>query len=229
MGKLIYAVVRADCDAFDPAVLPALEAVTHGDLKAIIAEVEGERLRASRANMKAHQLVQEALIARCDAVLPMRFGTIAADSEAVARLLEVGVTGFSAELERLAGKVEYTLRVIYPRDPLFAAARTRMGALPTDAGDLISVGQRVSDVLESMRAEIAARVIALLGENVSDVRQVTPADETIMLDAALLVAREREAALDAAIYAADAAFNGILTFRLVGALPVYSFVDIPME
>ena len=70
-------------------------------------------------NLVAGSLVHEAVIERLmqtHTVLPMRFPTVLAGEEAVLALVTQHYESFRENLERLRGRVEFGVRVLWPRD-----------------------------------------------------------------------------------------------------------------
>src|SRR5688500_2308980 len=110
----VYAITDVDCD-FPPELCgldgrPALWR-TLKNVAIVYGEVAGPRVEPSAENLWQHEAVVEAVMRRCEAVLPVRFGMTFGDEagldEVVARHASVLATG----LERVRGCVEMGVRV----------------------------------------------------------------------------------------------------------------------
>src|SRR3954454_12470642 len=104
----VYGVLRADEGLRLPSEGVAgrpVTCVSHGDLAALVSDLR-ERVRPSRRNVMAHSEVLQALVAQND-VLPMQFGVVMPDADAVRdELLVAHGDDLRAELDALTGCVE---------------------------------------------------------------------------------------------------------------------------
>ena len=114
-GLYVYGIVA--CDHPVPAELrgvgrpqAALELLPVGDTAAVVSAAPVP-LRARRRDLLAHQDVLLTL-ALDGPVLPMRFGMLAPDAEAVREQLETGHDHHLRALERLAGRVEMNVKAL---------------------------------------------------------------------------------------------------------------------
>ncbi|NDJ61857.1 MAG: GvpL/GvpF family gas vesicle protein, partial [Chloroflexi bacterium] len=212
-----------------------LEVITVGDLVAVVSETDATRIRPSRVNMSAHQRALEHIMMQRGAILPMRFGIIATNEAAIAdQILIARADDLRAWLARMHGKQELGLKASWPRETLFAQARQHpdlAGLSPvTDVNSQIAVGQQVEAVLQQIHQETATQIWAMLEGTYVDARtNDQPLDETTSLNTALLIDAAAQDAFEAAVEACDAHFSGVLTFKLVGPLPVYTFVDLAID
>ncbi len=117
----LYAVVPGD----SPEVSPPLSLIRHGSLAAVASEPPGalaelavqleqaEGDRVGLASLEDAVRTHEAAIERVTAVsvVPLRFGTTVRTTDDVHRLLELHGEAFSSSLSRVAGQVEWSVRV----------------------------------------------------------------------------------------------------------------------
>jgi hypothetical protein len=162
-------------------------------------------------------------------VLPMRFGAVVADEEAVvSELLEPNRDEFTEALSALRGRVQYTVRVGYEEEPVLRevlAAHPEIRQLhgrPDDAARM-RLGELVVRALEQRRpAEASAILTEFVGTADVRVREVTAPDE--VLDVAFLVDAEQGAEFERHVEEVAARHAGRLRFRLVGPTAAYDFV-----
>ena len=82
-----------------------------GDLAAVVSDAPAN-LRAKRRDLETHEGVLEGLCA-AGTVLPMRFGLVAADDDAVIAELATGAPRYRELLARLDGKAELNVKAAH--------------------------------------------------------------------------------------------------------------------
>jgi gas vesicle protein GvpL/GvpF len=240
MPVYVYGVMRADAR---PRLQvrgvegQAARRLAHGDLAALVGEAGEGEVRASRRNLMGHTAVlKEVVAASCD-VLPMRFGTVLPDEDAVREeLLGAHAGPLAAELDTLAGLVELDITVSCPSDDLVrllvqgdtaladAARRLRDGSY----GDRIELGERIAGAVAGARERITGRVLDALADVAGAADAGEPAHEDMVANVAVLVAWPKLAAFDDAIERLAAELGEPLRVRCVGPLPPYRFAEVPL-
>jgi len=84
----------------------------------------------------------------------------------------------------------------------------------------------VEEALTDRRLEDADAIMARLEPFATDTRRNDIYGEMMILNAAFLVETAREAEFDAEIQALDAEMNNLMTFKYIGPLPPFNFVDL---
>ncbi|MFE9392552.1 GvpL/GvpF family gas vesicle protein [Streptomyces sp. NPDC006784] len=182
--------------------------VHHAGLTAVVsrvpeAEFAEQPLRAHLEDLawleetaRAHQAVVDAVTART-CPLPLRLATVYRDEDGVRRALEEGREEFSAALGRLAGRVEWGVKVYAQRAPEPAAA-----AAPATSGRefLRRRRQQVTSRQNALEAaeELGRTLHAALAGQAEDVREYPAQNPQLsgvpgqnLLNAAYLLPRER--------------------------------------
>ncbi len=192
-----------------------LRLVRAGGLAALVSDEPGLSSETEQ-DLWQHERAVEGLMAAGHDVLPMRFGTVVADEQAVAALLRERAGEFAAGLERVAGSVELAIRaVLYDR-----------GADAADRPDRERPGTRYLGELKQ-REDLADRVEQRLRERLAPLarasryRRLRAAPPTIA--SAHLVAQEQleEFRAGAAELAEETDFAEVFC---TGPWPPYSFV-----
>lgn len=208
-------------------------AVTAGPLCAVVSDIS-EEIRPKRRDLQAHQEVQERLMAG-GVILPLQFGYIAPDDQAVQQALEENTNGYLTSLERLDGCAEYHVRASQAdEDELLRQIlqdsdqareineRIRAGAqdpqLPLALGELIA--REVQERQESLAAGLVQALIPYARENATH-----PPSPPDFLNLSLLVPHERKEDFLAVEASLATQIHGGVEFRLTGPLPPYSFVQ----
>jgi hypothetical protein len=228
----VYGVVGA-ADGFSTP--PGTRRIEHGEVAAVVADVQEERLSASRA-LREHWRVLEQL-AGMTTVMPIRFGTAMAGDEAViAEFLSPHHDGLRSALETLADKVQLTvkgsyeeeilLRGVVERSPAIARLRAQVDALPEAASyaKRIQLGELVSAEVERARERDGALVTERLEPLAVATRREAASGVDGAVNAAFLVERGDVAAFDEAVSELGRRLEGRIRLRVIGPLPAYSFV-----
>jgi hypothetical protein len=206
--------------------------LTAGELAAVVSDAP-EDLRAKRRDLLAHQnVLAEAGAAGC--VLPMRFGSVATDDDAVVHVLDERADHYLERLKALDGKVEYNVKAYHLEDAVMrlvmadnAEIRSLAEANRAAGGgtyeDKLRLGEMVAVAVQAREAEDAAEVVNLLQPESSAV-SVHPQSSGWLLNASFLV--PRDAADDfLATVEKIRGDHAHLELRINGPLPPYSFVE----
>lgn len=208
------------------------------DLVAVVSDVPGSHFALTRDNLVEHQRVLEEVLSRAD-VLPFSFGTVAGNDDEVRELLLQG--GYDALLEQMQGVrgcVELELKAFWDQERLFGEIaqendevrqlRDLIPELPEDEAAVakISLGQLTEADIELKSGWEADAILDVLEPIAADILVNANMSDTMLLNAAFLVERAREAEFDAAVQALGEANRQRLVFSYVGPLPPYSFIDL---
>ncbi|MFY9259542.1 MAG: GvpL/GvpF family gas vesicle protein [Gallionella sp.] len=237
MQKFIYAVIENTPKNQSIATMMGigdapLEAVNYLDLIAVVSDVdtarfagEGEQLHLP-ADLLKYQQVNAALLAQ-GAVLPLKFGLTAADAPAVMAVLKRTYLQLRAQLARLTSKVELVVQATWDipqRIAVIAQAHPEW----IDA-DPVQTGKRLFEAIEAEKKTYQAAIHQSLAKLAQDFSDASHKSDNMMFNRSYLVERSQEAAFDAAMNDLGEAFDARLTFRYIGPLPVYSFVNIALN
>jgi hypothetical protein len=241
----VYGVVRAG-ETLEPAVAGVgdeageIQLLAHGDVAAVVSEVEGGPLAAAR-DLRAHWRVLEA-IAETATVVPVRFGTVVANRNALVdeflaprseRLLEL--------LNEVSGKVQLNLKGFYDEErllrevvtasPAVARMRERVQAVPAAAGyyDRIRLGELVSGEVERRREQDSALVLHRLEPLAVAARSEAAATADMAVNAVFLVDRTGVEDFSKEVAKLAEELGERMQLRYLGPMPPYSFADAEVE
>jgi hypothetical protein len=244
-GCYVYGVV-AEPDA-DPKVgtLPAVGGdpqagigyVRYGGLAAAVSGLRTDRALGKPDDLRAHAGVLDTLAASGAAVLPFRFGTVLDGERAVAEeVLAGGHDALVTALDRLRGRVQFTVRAAYEQDvvlrevlderPDIRELRERLAGLPEEAAhyDRVRLGELVAEALDVKRAEDAAEIGHRLAPPADASAIAPPATEDGVADASFLVADGHRGDFERAAEDLARRWHGRVRLRLLGPLAPYDFV-----
>jgi hypothetical protein len=211
--------------------------VVSGPLAGLVSDVSSALVDATRRNLVGHaEIVEDAF--EWTTVLPTRFGVVLPDAAAVrTQVLDANRELLVALLDEHEATAELTLRAEYDEDavlaelvrerPRLGRLRTRYTQAPTFEHGL-ELGESVAAELGDRRDRDAARIVAALEPLALTLRvgEVTVQGGVVSLT--LLMARERVDDVEARVVELANELSPPVRFRLVGPLPPYSFVDVPL-
>ncbi|MEU2597595.1 GvpL/GvpF family gas vesicle protein [Streptomyces hirsutus] len=209
-----------------------LRVLKAGDLAAVVSDAL-EGLRPKRRELLAHQNVLSEVGAE-GCVLPMRFGSVAPDDNAVTDVLTERAEHYKERLRALDGRVEYNVKANHveeavlhhvmaanPEVRALAEANRKAGGGSYD--DKIRLGEMVAGAVRGQEAEDGAAVQRSL-EPAADAVSVGPESTGWLANVSFLVERDAAANFMAAVDRVREAMPH-LEVRLNGPLPPYSFVE----
>jgi hypothetical protein len=215
--------------------------VSYNDLAAVVSESPAVEYDNSRRNMLAHTAVLDEAM-REHTILPVRFGMVAPDETSVReQLLRRRYGELDRMLRRMEGRVELGLKafwyeeVIYREivagSPAIQQLRAALAGRSVEETyyERIKLGELVEAAMKARRDEDAACIRAALEPLTVEFRANSLVTDRMVLNAALLVEREREPEVDQAVQQLDAELGKRLIFKYVGSAPPYNFVNLTIH
>ncbi|RZB14859.1 gas vesicle protein [Streptomyces sp. F001] len=205
--------------------------VVHGDsLCAVVSEAPDD-LSIARRDLEAHSAVQERLWSEGTS-LPLSFGFVAQDEDAVRAVLEQGAEQYSQRLAELTDRVEFNVKGVQDEDALLQqiveeSPRVRELNEATREGrgsyeQRLELGQLVAQEVQSRHEALAAQIVAALRPLVY-AENLSPPSEQYFVNASFLVDREKSEAFTEASRELGEQLPEGVELRLNGPLPPYSF------
>jgi Gas vesicle synthesis protein GvpL/GvpF len=235
----VYALAPADVEL--PSDLHGLgtgtvQAVTHGELAALVGEVPTDKPLGTRDDVMAHEQVVDTVAAGAT-VLPMRFGAVLTSPEAVVEeLLAPNHDQFVSLLTELEGRVQYTVRGRYDQDavlpevvagnPEIKQLRESIQGKSEDASyyERIRLGELVVAELQARRESDAAVVHERLVPLAVAAAVHDPGAPDDVLNTGFLVEREKSQEFEKAVEDLSAELTDKIELRMLGPLAPYDFV-----
>lgn len=245
LGKYVYCIIETDepLELGPLGIGPGRNRVytVHGSgLAAVVSDTPLRPHDPTRENLLAHELVGQTAV-REHTILPMSFGTIFRTEADVVELLRSTGTAFKDVLDRIRGKIELGLKVVWDRERVVEQLQrddetiralvkeiTDDGRRPTYFARL-QLARLVESALEARAAEIHSSVSDALAPLSVSSRPNKVVGDNMILSTAYLVERRREEAFDEAVRELGRRHGPDLVFRLTGPWPPYNFVNIKLE
>jgi hypothetical protein len=242
-GKYVYCIIRSvDTLRFGPIGIGAeptdVHTVNHKELAAVVSDTPIEVFDATRENVLAHERVNETVM-RKHTVIPMSFGTVFKTRDDILELLRAAYEAFKDVLTKMEDKLEFGLKVLWDRDVMVREienddedVRRLKDEISSQKGSTyfarMQYGRLVDAALESRSERYVREIFEDLRPVSVASRANKPIGDKMIMNAAFLVARNREAAFDAKVKAIGARHDK-LTFKYTGPWPPYNFVNIRLK
>jgi hypothetical protein len=208
-------------------------------LCAVVSHSPMQKFKMSRDNLLAHERVIEEVM-KTHTVLPVRFATVAESEEKVRKILLKEKERFTSLLREMEGRKELGLKAVFKSEQIYAQiaaqedikrTRDRLASLPADKiyFQKMELGRMVEKALERAREQHRADIMGVLTPLAIEVKTTKPYGEMMILNAAFLVAREREEEFDRAVRALDERFGALVTWHYIGTLPPFNFVSLTIN
>lgn len=209
-----------------------LRTVNGQSLVAVVSDAP-DGLRAKRRDVLAHQSVLERLMAN-GSVLPLRFGAVTSDDQAVHQVLDERAASYEERLTALDGCVEFHLKASCDEDALLREVlrqspearqlneKIRSGRAGPDLQ--IALGELVAGEVQLRHDSFAAGVVEALHPLARDIRASDPTGVDFV-NVSFLVEKAQQHDFTAAEKDLANERGADFDFRLHGPLPPYSFVE----
>lgn len=242
VGVYVYGIVPGDVELVpetpgvgDPPGDVTL--VRHGDIAAVVSEIDVTRPLGRPEDLTLHEQLLDATAAADIPVLPMRFGAVVNDEQAVTdELLAEYHDLFADALKELEGRAEFIVLGRYVEDAVLtevlsentvaASLRDQIHDMPEDSShDLrIRLGDLVNAAVEAKRRVDTGRAIDGLTPHSAASAVRPPSHEQDAVHAAFLVELSKEKEFEEAVERLAHDWEGRVQLCLSGPLAPYDFV-----
>ena len=246
-AKVLYALCASE-GATPNYKLTGLEsapiyAIDKNGLRAIVSDtLTTTRIRPDRRNITAHQAVLHALNEH-NTVLPMRFGIVARNAEAVQNLLETNQKSIKEHFKRLNGRVEMGLRVswevanIYEYfvalHPVLSESRDEIwGDKPSHRNqreEKIRLGNLYEALRTADRKAAVEKVRDVLQDYCEDIVENPVKKEKDVMNLACLIERDKIDEFAKGVFAASKLFDNEYVFDYTGPWAAHNFITLDLH
>ena len=243
-GKYIYGIIRhSDPIEYGPIGMgkraDRVYGISYKGITAIVSNSPIIIYEARRVNMITHEKVLEELMKQFT-VLPVRFSTISehSDDEGILRIIEKDYQKFDEMLTRMEGKKELGLKVMAKDAAIYEdiiekyddirILRGKLMNLPADKTHYqrVKIGEMVAEALKKEIENYKNNLLDVLSPLSDDVKINDNYGDMMILNAAFLIKTISEPAFDKAVNDLAERFGHFMTFKYVGTLPPYNFVNL---
>lgn len=242
-GQYLYCIIRSsEPQQFSNLGIGGRSDIVHtiqyDDLAAVVSDSPIMEYENTRRNMMAHTVVLEEVLQRFT-ILPVRYDTVAPDAKTVqVKLLKRRYGELTMLLRDMDGLVELGLKAfwyegiifeeILAENPAIRELRDKLARRSAEETyyERMSLGEKVEAAMNRKRVDDSERILSRLRPLVNKTRKNQEISDRMVVNAAFLLAKERQPEFDTAVMALDAEIGKRLIFKYVGPVPPYNFVNI---
>jgi hypothetical protein len=212
--------------------------INFGDIAAVVSDTPILVYDPTREHVLAHERVNETVMGK-HTVIPMSFGTVFKTSDDIVELLRSAYDAFKDVLVKMRDKLEFGIKVLWDQEQIVRELesddenlRRLRGEISSSRGSTyfarMQYGRLVDAALQARSERFVQEIFAALRDVSVASRVNKPIGDRMILNAAFLVARDRESAFDEKLKAIGARYDK-LTFKYTGPWPPYNFVNIRLK
>lgn len=207
---------------------------------AIVSDAPSGKIRPQRSLLVGHQRVLTEVAAKTT-TLPASFGLVAESEQNVRDMLLNEGEAIRAELDRVGGCVEMSvgLKLDVPNvfehlveiDDDLRARRDHLVSAGSQAthDDRVAAGRRVDKLLQTLRAQYGAEVVAAIEPVCREISVSEGGAEEDLFSAACLVEASRVQELEDAIHALAETLDDTFAFTFSGPFAPHNFVSLRLD
>ena len=216
-----------------------ITSIHYRDLAIITSASPMVRYRLSRENTITHEVVIEKVMSRGYTVLPIRFSTIAKDSDLVKRkLLESRYWEFEGLIRKLTGKQEVGVRVfceekylfdeVLKNNPPIVKLRDEIAKKPPSEThyDRIKIGQMVEEALKVQKKNYQDMILNSLVDLSVEHRINDALGDKMIFNGAFLIDSKSEIDFNKRIEELEEKLGKSFQFKYIQVTPPFNFVNI---
>lgn len=192
----------------------------------------------NKENMLNHQQVISTAM-KTFTPIPMSFGTVFQSEEDVRKLLKFLYEQLQQEFQKIRNKFEVGLKLFGKRewlekqannDPQIKKWKDITDNKSVDAAyyDRIKLGELAQKLFMFLQQQIEQEIYQPLSDMAEEAKMNDVVGERMLLNAAFLIDRNKEAAFDEKVNQIFQRWNDKMEFKYTGPWPVYNFIDIQL-
>jgi len=244
-GKYIYCIIASnEARSFGTLGIgdrgDELYTILFDDIAAVVSNSPIISYSISRDNMLTYERAIEEIMKK-HTVLPVRFNTIAEDEDKVKKILEREHDRFVDLLKNMEGKKELGLKAIFKEELIYKEIlekhediRRLKEAISSEPPaktywQRMEVGRMVEAALQKEKDIYKEEILNTLSPLAQDTKVNTPYGELMIISAAFLVEKNREAEFDQSVQGLADKSGDKIKFKYTGTLPPFNFVNLVIE
>ncbi|HXN23130.1 MAG TPA: GvpL/GvpF family gas vesicle protein [Candidatus Dormibacteraeota bacterium] len=214
--------------------------VNFQDIAAVVSKAPMAILDPTRENALAHEHVIETVM-KNHTIIPMSFGTVFRTDDDIREVLKGIHTSVQDVLHQMAGKLEFGLKVNWDRDAIIEELQQRDEEIRRFHHEIIrkelqstyfarmQLGRMIDKALAERSTQYVREIYEALRVCCVASRDNQPIGDKMIMNAAFLVERQREAEFDSVVNKIAKKYGKRLKFKYTGPWPPYNFVNIRLK
>jgi len=211
------------------------------DLSCVISSTPMIKFVISRKNLVAHEKVIEKIMGDYNAVLPVRFCTVATSTEEIRNLLMKNYQVFKNSLRSMDNKVELGLKVFWQNmenifEEIASIKRIKRlkeklikSSISVNTNGKVSLGKKVKEVLERKKEIEAEEILKILKPTCIEFRRNKIIGDKMILNCAFLVDKTHVRDFDDHVEKLNKIYEDRLKFKYIGPIAPFNFVELDLK
>jgi hypothetical protein len=214
--------------------------IKYQDIAAVVSNTTVFIFDPTRENALAHEHVIETVM-KSYTIIPMSFGTVFRTDDDIREVLKSIYSSLKDVLHQMAGKLEFGLKVNWDRDQIIEELkeedeeirRFHLEIVRKHLQSTYLARMQLGRMIDKAMAERSAHYVREIYEALRGVcvasRDNQPIGDKMIMNAAFLVERKREAEFDGVVNKVAKKYGKRLKFKYTGPWPPYNFVNIRLK
>jgi hypothetical protein len=214
--------------------------VNYLDIAAVVSKTAVAIFDPTRENALAHEHVIETVM-KNHTIIPMSFGTVFRTDDDIREVLKGIYSSVQDVLNQMAGKLEFGLKVNWDRDQIIEELKEQDEEIRRFHREIIrkqlqstyfarmQLGRMIDKALAERSIQYVREIYEALRVCCVASRDNQPIGDKMIMNAAFLVEREREAEFDHVVNKIARKYGKRLKFKYTGPWPPYNFVNIRLK
>jgi hypothetical protein len=244
-GKYVYCIIEADSPQhFGPLGIGSrgdqIYTIHHAGLAAVVSDTPVVVYDPTRENALAHEHVNETVMKEFT-VIPMSFGTVFRTEGDVVEFLKDTAETLRDVLHKMRDKIEFGLKINWDPETVLQEVEQENEEIRRLKEEIVSnrlastylarmqLGRLVERALADKSDAYVRGIYDTLRDCAVASRHNKPIGDKMILNAAFLVDREKQAAFDEKVQDVAKTYEGRLRLHYTGPWPPYNFVNIRLK
>ena len=215
--------------------------VRSGELAALVSEVDLSRVLGTPEDLEAHQEILDSIVTDSP-VLPLRFGAVLTNADAVAEeLLDAHHDEFAEALEQLEGRVQYLVKGRYVEQAVLSEILSQNSDAAQLADQIrgqdpdatregrMKLGEFINNAVAAKRDEDTQNLVSRLTDHAEASFVREPTHELDAVHVAFLVDANKADGFEDEVEELEADWEGRVELRVLGPMAAYDFVGTSQE
>jgi Gas vesicle synthesis protein GvpL/GvpF len=214
--------------------------VNYMDIAAVVSKTAVAIFDPTRENALAHEHVIESVMKNYT-IIPMSFGTVFRTDDDIREVLKSIYASLKDVLKQMSGKLEFGLKVNWDRDQIIEELKLQDEEIGRFHQEIVRkqlqstyfARMQLGRMIDKALGERATQYVREIYEGLRGVcvasRDNQPIGDKMIMNAAFLVDRSREAEFDSVVNKIAKKYGKRLKFKYTGPWPPYNFVNIRLK
>ncbi|MFC4023546.1 GvpL/GvpF family gas vesicle protein [Oceanobacillus longus] len=214
--------------------------VHYKDAAMVVTKVPMKIYHPSKDNLMMHQQVLSTVMGRKDTVVPISFGNMFHSEADVIALAESLYPQLEKIFPQIKGKMEVGLKVIGKKywlekninqneDVMKKKQVVHSKSEAAGYFDRIQLGEMAKNFFQALQSDIKSEIHEPLIPLAEASQLNDPIGEKMLLNAAYLIDRDKEAEFDEKVNALHDSWQDKVDFKYTGPWPAYNFINIKLK